>query len=265
MSVLAKEHAGSGVTVLTLDRPERRNALSLELLAAIEDAFGQLATDPEVLSVVLTGSPPVFCAGFDLTEMSDPELLQSIRDASSSYHRAVWSFPKPVVCAVNGPARAGGFDLTLLADLRFASTAASFGHPEIRFGAAPLFTPLRWIIGDGRARDLCLTGRTIDAEEAESIGLVSRVVEPEALLDEAVATAGSLGEIPAHVLALTKGYMTTTGGRDFEASFVAEHDDAFDRTLAGLTPGEDLDEIAGRVAEHRDDVGAGNGGGQGGS
>jgi enoyl-CoA hydratase len=252
MSVLDRRDAGNGVVVLTLARPQKRNSLSLELLAAIEQAFGDLAADQTVAAVVLTGSPPVFCAGFDLAEMSDPSLLRAVRDASSSYHRAVWSFPKPVVCAVNGPARAGGFDLTLLADIRLASTTASFAHPEIRFGAAPLFTPLRWIIGDGLARDLCLTGRTVNAEEALAIGLVSRVIEPDSLIDEAIALASELGRIPAHVLALTKDYMTTGGGRDFETSFIAEHDDAFDRTLSGLAPGEDLDQIAGRVAGYRD-------------
>src|SRR6185312_7233654 len=81
-------------------------------------------------------------------------------------HLAVWHFPKPLVAAVNGPAMGGGMDLSVLCDCRIASSAAIFGHPEIKFGAAPLFTPLQWIVGLGNARELCLTGRRIDAAEA---------------------------------------------------------------------------------------------------
>lgn len=252
--VLLYDRPTDGVALLTLNRPARRNALSIELLAALTAAFGELAADAAVRAVVLTGAPPVFCAGFDLTEMSNPALLRDVRDASSAYHRAVYTFGKPLVCAINGPARAGGFDLTLLADLRLAADTASFAHPEIHFGAAPLFTPLRWIVGDGRARDLCLTGREIDAHESERIGLVSRVLPVEDLLEQALNVARDLAALPGPVAQLTKEYMAAAGGRDFEASFVAEHDDAFDRTLAGLAPGEDHERVAGRVAERLADV-----------
>jgi enoyl-CoA hydratase/carnithine racemase len=136
-----------------------------------------------------------------------------------------------VVAAVNGAALAGGFDLALLCDLRLASTEASFAHPEIKFGAPPLFTPLRWIVGDGLARDLCLTGRPIGADEALEMGLVSRVVEPAALLDEAIATARTIAEAPQRCLEATKRYLTGNAGFGFEDSFQVEHDDAFDTFL----------------------------------
>jgi enoyl-CoA hydratase len=145
----------------------------------------------------------------------------------------VWSFPKPTVAAVNGPALGGGFDLATLCDLRIAAREASFGHPEIKFGAPPLFTPLRWIVGDGIARDLCLTGRPIDSEEALRIGLVSRVVPADRLVDEALAVARQIAEAPQRTLEATKRYVSGNQGLGFEESFRIEHDDVFDKLLSG--------------------------------
>jgi enoyl-CoA hydratase/carnithine racemase len=142
-----------------------------------------------------------------------------------------------VIAAVNGPAMGGGFDLALLCDMRIASTEAAFGHPEIKFGAPPLFTPLRWIVGDGVARDLCLTGRPIDAAEALRIGLVSRVVVPAALDDEALVAARQIAEAPQKALETTKRYLNGNQGFGFEESFRIEHDDVFDVLLTGSSPG----------------------------
>jgi enoyl-CoA hydratase/carnithine racemase len=222
-----------GIATVALNRPESRNALSIAVRDELSDLLAAWHDDSAVRSVVITGTPPVFSAGFDLKEFAQPELARVNRHSSTRYHRALWSFPKPTLAAVNGAALAGGFDLTVLCDLRIAATDASFGHPEIKFGAPPLFTPLRWIVGDGRARDLCLTGRRIDAGEAERIGLVSRVVEPDALLDEARALARRIAEAPPDALTATKRYMTGNGGFGFEDSFRIEHDDVFDRLLTG--------------------------------
>ena len=222
-----------GVATVTLDRPERRNALSIALRDELSDTLVEWAGTPDVRIVIITGAPPAFCAGFDLQEFAEPGLAKTIRDSSTRYHKALWSFPKPTIAAVNGAALAGGFDLAVLCDLRLASTEATFGHPEIKFGAPPLFTPLRWIVGDGRARDLCLTGRRIGAEEAERIGLVSRVVEPAALLDDARAVAAQMAEAPQVALEATKRYLTGNSGFGFDDSFRIEHDDVFDRLLTG--------------------------------
>ena len=110
-----------------------------------------------------------------------PELARTIRDSSHRYHLAVWQFPKPVIAAVNGAAFGGGFDLCLLCDMRIATPNAVFAHPEIKFGAPPLFTPLQWIVGAGIARELCLTGRRVDAAEAHRIGLVNAIVDADRL------------------------------------------------------------------------------------
>ena len=159
-----------GVATLTLHRPDRRNAISIEMRDEISATLGAWRDDPAVGAVVLTGDGAAFSAGFDLDEFRQPERFAALFASSSRYHRDVWSFPKPVVAAVNGPAMGGGFDLACLCDVRIASSRAAFGHPEIKFGAPPLFTPLRWIVGDGIARDLCLTGRRIDAAEAHRPG-----------------------------------------------------------------------------------------------
>jgi enoyl-CoA hydratase/carnithine racemase len=225
-----------GIAVVTLARPDKRNALSIRLRSELMDALAGWADDEQVRIVVLTGEGAAFSAGFDLGEFGQPELARAIRHNSTAYHRAVWSFPKPTIAAVNGPAMGGGFDLALLCDMRIASSAAVFGHPEIKFGAPPLFTPLRWIVGDGIARDLCLTGRPVDAEEALRIGLVSRVVAPAALLDEAATAARQIAEAPQRALQATKRYLSGNQGFGFEDSFRIEHDDVFDVLLTGGAP-----------------------------
>jgi enoyl-CoA hydratase len=234
---IAVETAEGGIAVVTLDRPDRRNALSIALRRELEQTLQQLDADQETRVVVLTGAPPAFSAGFDLDEFRDAQLAPEIFRSSASYHRAVWMFAKPLVAAVNGAALGGGFDLAALCDLRIASEAATFGHPEIKFGAPPLFTPLRWIVGDGVARDLCLTGRRIDAAEAASIGLVSRVVPAPALRDEALSVARQIAEAPQAALETTKRYLTGNAGLGFEDSFRIEHDDVFRRLLSSPPEG----------------------------
>jgi enoyl-CoA hydratase/carnithine racemase len=224
---------GDGVATLCLERAERRNALSIAMRDAIADALEACAVDDAVRVVVLTGSGSSFCAGFDLDEFADVRLAPRIRESSRRYHLAVWHFPKPLIAAVDGAALGGGFDLCLLCDLRLASSTAVFGHPEIKFGAPPLFTPLQWIVGSGIARDLCLTGRRIDAGEAHRIGLVSRVVEPDRLVEEALATARTIAEAPQAALEGTKRYLAGSAGASFEQAFAVEHDAVFDEHLAG--------------------------------
>ncbi len=226
-----------GIAVVTLARPDKRNALSIRLRSELMDTLASWADDDDVRVVILTGEGKAFSAGFDLGEFGQAELARTIRHNSTAYHRAVWSFPKPTIAAVNGPAMGGGFDLALLCDMRIASAAAVFGHPEIKFGAPPLFTPLRWIVGDGIARDLCLTGRPVDAEEALRIGLVSRVVAPDALLEEALGAARQIAEAPQRALQTTKRYLSGNQGFGFEDSFRIEHDDVFDVLLTGSAPG----------------------------
>ncbi|MGH8529279.1 MAG: enoyl-CoA hydratase/isomerase family protein [Nevskiales bacterium] len=225
-------HQG-GVGLITLARPSKRNALSIQLLSELADQLQAWSDEATVKSVVVTGEGSAFCAGFDTSELTQPQLHREIARTSGRYHRNLWYFPKPVVAAINGPALGGGFDLSTLCDLRIASNTANFGHPEVKLGVPPLFTPLRWLIGDGLARDLCLTGRRIDAGEALRIGLVSRILEPAVLTNEALQLCRSITESPTSCLRTTKRYLTGNVGLGFEDSFRVEHDDVFAALISG--------------------------------
>ncbi|MDR7551329.1 MAG: enoyl-CoA hydratase/isomerase family protein [Armatimonadota bacterium] len=191
------------VALVTLNRPEKRNALSIALREEIDRCLQELEADDTVSVVVITGAGPVFCAGFDTSEFV-PDKLEAVEASSNRYHRRLAEFSKPLVAAVNGPAMGGGLDLAVLCDLRIAAEGAAFAHPEIRFGAPVLFGPLREIIGGGLARELCLTARRIDAQEALRIGLVNRVVPGDRLLDEALAVANDIAQAPLPALSATK-------------------------------------------------------------
>ena len=207
------------VAVVTLNRPEKRNALSTALRNEIDACLAALEADDEVSVVVIAASGPAFCAGFDTSELADrdPEHMRAVSESSDRYHGRLASFPKPLVAAVNGPAVGGGFDLAVLCDVRVASESAVFAHPEIKFGAPSLFGPLREIVGGGLARELCLTGRRVDAQEALRFGLVSRVVEEEdMLLEVALATARTIAEAPAGTLKLIKRQIIQTYGWSME-------------------------------------------------
>jgi enoyl-CoA hydratase/carnithine racemase len=220
-----------GIGILTLYRPERRNAISVEMRHEILECMHKWKESKSVGVMIITGSGDAFSAGFDLTEFNHPERFSEIFETSSRYHRELWNFPKPTIAAVNGAALAGGFDLAKLCDIRICSPRAVFGHPEIKFGIPPLVTPLRWIIGEGLARHLCLTGKRVDAMEACRIGLVSEVVEGEKLLERAVKIAAEIMETPMEALKLTKRLMIDGSGLGFEESFCQEHDRVFQEYL----------------------------------
>jgi enoyl-CoA hydratase len=180
------------IAVLTLQRPERRNALSIALRDEIADRLDELAADDDLKVVIITGAGPVFSAGFDLKEFeaaaADPPMSERLWASSDRYHHTVASFPGITIAALNGPAVAGGFDLAVLCDLRIATTTTTFSHPEYTFGDV-VYGPLRDLVGGGLARELCLTGRVLVADEALQAHLVSAVVEPDEVLAEALALA----------------------------------------------------------------------------
>ena len=221
----------TGIGVITLNRPEKRNAISIEMRREISACLKGWQESEAVGAIIFTGSGEVFTAGFDLSEFTQPALYADIYETSARYHRDIWYFPKPTIAAVNGPALAGGFDLAKLCDLRICSKTAVFGHPEIKFGVPPLLTPLRWIVGEGMARDLCMTGRRIDATEAYRAGLVSEVVDGDKLMESACRLALTILEAPMHALRFIKTYMLDHANRGFEESFCIEHDRAFHEFL----------------------------------
>jgi len=203
--LIAVAEVGEGIVVLTLDRPERKNALSIALRDAVSDALDSFAERDDLRVVVLTGSGTAFCGGFDLGEFGDPSPAHHERLWASSdrFHHRVLRFPLPTIAAVNGPAHGGGFDLACMADLRVATPAAVFAHPEHRW-APVLYRLLHDLVGGSIARELVLTGRTVTADEAARIGLVTTIVDADALIDTALGIARTIAEAPRDVLVTTK-------------------------------------------------------------
>ncbi len=220
------------VALLTLNRPEKKNALSVAMRYEISSCLKDWRDSPDVGVVIINGAGGTFSAGFDLKEFGQTKLFEELYKSSSQYHRDVWYFPKPIIVAAQNHCFGGGFDLATLSDIRICSDNTLFGHPEIKFGAPTLFTPLRWIIGNGMARDLCLTGRTIGSQEAYRLGLVSEIVKDDILLERASQIAKTLLEAPMATLMTVKKYMIKDTGLGFEESFINEHDIPFQSLLS---------------------------------
>ena len=192
-----------GVATLTLNRPEKKNALSIAVRDEFTDALDALARDDAVKVVVVTGAGDTFSAGFDLREFQQPELSDQLWASSDRFHATVLEFPMPLIAAVNGPAIAGGFDLAVMSDVRVAADTARFSHPEIEFGDV-VYGPLHDIVGGGLARELCFTGRVVEAHEAKTLGLVSSVVPVDDLAGEVTRFTDLIGRAPRDVLLRTK-------------------------------------------------------------
>ena len=205
-----------GVAVLTLNRPEKRNALSRAARDEIVQRLDALEKSDAVRAVVLTGAAPAFCAGFDSGELAGGGMAEVFADAVE-YHRRVYTFPKPLIGAVNGPALGGGCDLAAMCDFRLAATTAVFGQPHVRFGAPAIYELMRAVIGTGAAREMCLTGRSYDAQEALAIGFVNRVLEPGELLETAAAVAGEIAALPEAMPAIAKRSFLAQQPRLFES------------------------------------------------
>lgn len=212
-----------GVATLTLDRPQRRNALSATLVAALRSALAEVRDDPDVRVVVLTGAGErAFCAGADLDEMGTEALGAEL----AALFEDLWHLGKPTIAKVRGYALAGGMGLALTCDLVVASADAVFGTPEIDVGLWPFLVtvPLMRSMAPKKALELMMTGRRIDAAEADRLGFVTRVVRTDELDAAVDALATELAAKPPGVLRL---------GRD---AFYAVWDLAADAALAHLTP-----------------------------
>lgn len=175
------------VATITINRPDKGNALAPDVLEEVGKLFTELGTREDVNVIVLTGGEKYFSAGFDLNEIRKLEKVSN-EAYTALFHRAYRAIlfcEQPVICAVGGAAIAGGFDLTMMCDIRYASERAKFGQREIVLSLTPIMDPLWRIIGFGRAKEVALTGRIYDAHEAERMGYVSKVF-PEGKLLEAV-------------------------------------------------------------------------------
>ena len=199
-----------GAAILTVNRPDALNALDLETLRALHDRLRELAEDAEARVVVLTGAGDrAFVAGADIKYMQGLSVLEA-REWSELGHacgRLLETMPKPTIAAVNGFALGGGCELALACDLRYAASTAKLGQPEINLGILPGWggtQRLARVAGLGFAKELILTGRTVDAAEAERRGLVNAVYEPGELLDRTLETARLLASKSPIALAYAK-------------------------------------------------------------
>ncbi len=212
--ILVSEPTDAVVT-LTLNRPQKKNALSIALRDEVSDALDAIAKDERVKVVILTGAGDVFSAGFDLGEFQiaaqDAGFYKKLWASSDRFHQTCITFPLPLIAAVNGPAIAGGFDLAAMCDIRIAAPATKFSHPEIAFGPV-IYSLLHDLVGGAITRELCLTGREVKAEEALALRLVSKIVPREALEDEARATAALITRSPREVILSTKAKIIARAG-----------------------------------------------------
>ena len=213
------------VAVVTLQRPEKRNALSIDLRVEIAESFGALGEDQEVGAIVLTGAPPAFCSGIDTTQFGgDRAHRERLVETSVACFSAVARCVHPVVAAVNGPALAGGFALALFSDMRIASEDASFGFPERPLGIPPSYAAARMALPAAVATELALTGRTLDAAAALDLGIVSAVHPADELMPRALELAGRIAAGPRSAVTETKRRILAERETNYGHLFDAEED-----------------------------------------
>jgi enoyl-CoA hydratase/carnithine racemase len=192
------------VALVTLQRPEKRNALSIELRVELGETLNELSGDERIGCVVLTGAGSAFCSGMDTTQFGgDRNHRRQLLDTSTLAFEAVGNCDRPVIAAVNGPALAGGFALALLCDLRVAGPKATFGYPELPRGIPPSYAAARAVLPATVAQELCLTGRVVPAREAQKLGIV-REVTGQDVVARAMELGRQVAELPRQAVLETK-------------------------------------------------------------
>jgi len=185
-------HTESGILTITMNRPDKRNALNPEMMEDLTHAFAAVGDDPGCRVVLLTGAGSAFCAGLDIDHLATMNAKTPAEHRVDSERiarllRTLYNTPRPTIAAVNGAAIAGGMGLATICDFTLAIPEAKFGYTEVQIGFVPAIVSafLRGQIGDKRSRDLLLTGRLIKAPEAFELGLITRVVDEQDLMVEA--------------------------------------------------------------------------------
>ncbi|GAB2960000.1 enoyl-CoA hydratase/isomerase family protein [Amycolatopsis acidiphila] len=211
-----KSTVKNGVGTITFDRLDRRNALSVELMADLSDQLDEWAYDDEVAAVVLTGGEDVFCAGLDLDLQSGftQETRSVYSDACLRAYSTLLDYRKPTIAAVGGPALGGGCDIAVFTDIRVGSDNAIFGYPQIKFGLTPYFSPLWRIVGLSQAKLLTFSGDKVDAAEALRIGLIDRPAPKGEVVARATALAASIAETTVKSAVNNKEMARTSPGLD---------------------------------------------------
>ena len=195
------------VTLIRLNRPKALNALNARLIGELDDALARADADPDVGCTVITGSERAFAAGADISEMAELTYPGTYVDDLFRLADRVAERRKPIIAAVAGFALGGGCELAMMCDLIIAADTAKFGQPEIKLGVMPGIggtQRLTRLVGKAKAMDLCLTGRMMDAAEAERAGLVSRVVPAAELVDTAMEAARTIAAMSVPIAMMTK-------------------------------------------------------------
>lgn len=233
-----------GIATVTLNRPDKRNAISFELIDDLLAAFDEVAKSDAIV-MIITGAGKAFCSGMDLDNLKSllgRSTKQNIEDSRKMVQlfRSLYEFPKVTIAAVNGAAIAGGTGLALLCDFTLASPDAKFGYTEVRIGFVPAIvsTFLLRQVGEKQARDLLLTGRIFGAEEAKSMGLLNEVVPAENLLTRARELATLLMENSPASLRATKQLLTDHARSELDTQIEAAiRENAAIRTTADFREG----------------------------
>jgi 2-(1,2-epoxy-1,2-dihydrophenyl)acetyl-CoA isomerase len=222
------------VAVITLNRPERLNALNEDIHAGLRAAFERIESDEGIRAVLLTGAGRGFCAGADLNQSLAGAKADTPRDLGHSIDkdynplvRRMRGLPKPIICAVNGVAAGAGMNLALAGDIIIAAKSANFTQAFIRIGLIPdaggtFFLPR--LIGDARARAMAMLGETISAEQAEQFGLVYRLFDDAVFHEEALKLATSLAQKPTQALAAMKTAINASADNSLDAQLDLERD-----------------------------------------
>jgi len=221
-----KTETTDGVLVLTLDRPEARNAVHAAMRAEIRDALAPVNDDEAIRAVVITGAgDKAFCAGNDLAETAAFDPSQAVDWVADlhSFLSSIRDLDKPCVGAINGVAAGAGLQIALLCDLRVGHAGSRIGQPEINVGLASVIGVqlLALALGHARTQDFALTGRLADAEECLSLGLLTKIVAQDKVLEEAIATANDLASRPTNAYLLTKRRLRQMSRTPFEDAFAA--------------------------------------------
>lgn len=254
---LALTRPRPGVMVVTLNRPDRLNAMTTAMFDDLEHLAVDLRDDDELRVVVMTGAGRAFCAGYDLDDADGlPELtargMLARQEHGARAITAMRDLPQPLVAAVNGAAAGGGFALALAADIRLAARDAKLNAAMVRIGLSAGDLGISWLlprlVNPGIAAELMYTGRFVDAEEAQRIGLVNRVVEPDALVDEALAVADAIAaNSPFGVQLSKRALQAGLDGLPLRAAMELEN-----RGQALATRGQDMPEALGAFRDKRE-------------
>ena len=218
---MIKININNGIGLITLNRPEKRNALHPDLIKELKNKLDEFRDNSGVKVVILTGEGSSFCAGADLSYLNDIKDYSSVENQSDSQNLAdlflqLYKFPKPIIAAVNGPAIAGGCGLASVCDFIFASEASKFGYTEVKIGFVPAIVSIFLIkkIGEGRAKQLLMSGELISGKRAYEIGLANYYSED--LMNDSISFAEKLKNNSEYSIQLVKNMINTISNLNVE-------------------------------------------------